>query len=100
MLIQKLLGRNRVEDYCFIRFKDGKNIEVTLALFCGHGIYQDLLSYKEIYFTEILNKEKLIMYADVNKQFISKKEALKLAKPYFEEFEADAIKNKEELKEY
>ena len=100
MLIQKLLGRNRVEDYCFIQYHEGEEFKTTIALFLGHGYYQDLQTCKEVYFNEISNKELLIMYADINKKYISKKAALKFAKPYFAEFEADVLKYREELNEY
>jgi len=97
MLIQKIIGKNKVEDYCFLNYEneETKQSVKTLALFKGHGIYEDLLNNTDVYFKQILNKELLIFYADVKDKWLSKNAAKKLAKPYYQAFEQDILKQNE-----
>ena len=91
MLIQKILGRNKIQDYSFAKYKLEKGNEISLVLFKGHGNYYDLINHRDIYFTQIQSRELLIKYAQANEKWISKSKAIKLAKPYYGEFKEDLI---------
>ena len=96
MLIQKMLGMHKPEDYYFAVYKNnGAGIQ-SLLVKTKKGYY-DVRNKTDIFSFQVKYKEHLTDYVTFDKEYISNRTAKEAAKPYFETFFKNTRKHDDEI---
>ena len=93
MLIKKLLGKHKTEDYFFAVYWCG-DVGIESLIVKKNNGYYDIRNHEPIELSQIGYKEKLTDYVKFNKQYITNRTAKKSAGPHFETFHKSTLKHK------
>lgn len=97
MLIKKMLGMHKINDYALVEYTSGGAGLITLCRDIGNSNFKDINNNRIINVSQISFYKTLTSYVGVGKGFITDLKAKKLAEPFYDNFHKEWLDFMDEI---